>query len=129
MTSRQCFFHQVTGCKKDKIDDQCLPKCAKHTSIINLKDHAFVIDKQKGSHNSLYNNHNFLNLDIVADLAGKFTSLLVDLRDIKTSTQINGSKADFIEALRKLIAGDQAAIERITEQVQPTISNQYTKGI
>jgi hypothetical protein len=54
---------------------------------------------------------------------------LVDLRDIKTSTQINGSKADFIEALRKLIAGDQAAIERITEQVQPTISNQYTKGI
>jgi len=129
MTSRQCFFHQVTGCKKDKIDDQCLPKCAKHASIINLKDNAFVIDKQKGSHNSLYNNHNFLNLDIVGDLAGKFTSLLVDLRDIKTSTQMNGSKADFIESLRKLIAGDQAAIERLTEQVQPTISNQYTKGI
>ncbi|WP_351089635.1 peptidase U32 family protein [Shewanella sp. S1-49-MNA-CIBAN-0167] len=129
MTSRQCFFHQVTGCKKDRVDNQCLPKCAKHASIINVKDNAFVIDKQKGSHNSLYNNHNFMNLDIVGDLAGKFTSLLVDLRDIKTSTQINGSKADFIEALRKLIAGDQAAIERLTEQVQPTISNQYTKGI
>ncbi|WP_282111171.1 peptidase U32 family protein [Shewanella algicola] len=129
MTSRQCFFHQVTGCKKDKIDEQCLPKCSKHASIINVKDNAFVIDKQKGSYNNLYNNLNFMNVDIATDLKGKFTSFLVDLRDINTSTKTKLSKATFIAEVRKLIAGDQAAITRITEQVQPTISHQYTKGI
>ncbi len=79
MTSRQCLFHQTVGCKKKAFDTKCLKKCKKSASIINLKEASFVLDKQKGDHNSLYSEHNFLNTAIPTDLDGVFfpTSLLI----------------------------------------------------
>ena len=35
MTSRQCFFQQMVGCKKNAMGEKCIQKCRKSTSIIN----------------------------------------------------------------------------------------------
>jgi U32 family peptidase len=36
MTSRQCLFHQVTACEKNKIDGNCIQDCMRTASITNL---------------------------------------------------------------------------------------------
>ena len=37
MTSRQCFFQQTVGCKKPTIEDGCMLKCTKATTITNVQ--------------------------------------------------------------------------------------------
>ncbi|MBV1951355.1 MAG: U32 family peptidase, partial [Cycloclasticus sp.] len=53
MTSRQCFFQQTVGCKKPSIEDGCMLKCQKATTITNVKGISFAIDKQKGGYPSI----------------------------------------------------------------------------
>lgn len=48
MTSRQCFFQQTVGCNKPSIEDGCMLKCEKATTITNMKGISFAVDKQKG---------------------------------------------------------------------------------
>ncbi|MBL4815230.1 MAG: U32 family peptidase, partial [Shewanella sp.] len=36
MTSRQCFFQQTVGCNKPSIEDGCMLKCEKATTITNV---------------------------------------------------------------------------------------------
>ena len=45
MTSRQCLFHQVTGCEKDSMDDNCIHHCEKHSTIENLKMRLLLLRK------------------------------------------------------------------------------------
>lgn len=93
MTSRQCFFHQTVGCKKKRFDDKCLRKCDKTASILSLKGEGFVVDKQRGDHNAMYSQTHYLNTDVMADLPLAFNGLMIDLRNIKTDTQVKDSKA------------------------------------
>ncbi|MDF4362457.1 U32 family peptidase, partial [Vibrio parahaemolyticus] len=92
LTSRQCLFQQTEGCRKVKVNKGCLKRCDKRTSIINLKDNPYVVQKQKGSHNSIYSEHNVLNLQVLHDLPQLFTDVLIDLRDIQTETKVSASK-------------------------------------
>jgi hypothetical protein len=46
--------------------------CEKSTTITNVKGVSFAIDKQKGGYPSIYNNEQFLNVDIVNDLGDLF---------------------------------------------------------
>jgi len=68
MTCRLCLFHQVTGCKKNIVDNTCIQKCKKTSSITNLKEVSLFLDKSMGNYNSVYNDSNFLNTEIVSDL-------------------------------------------------------------
>lgn len=129
MSSRQCFFHQVTGCKKDKIDAQCLPDCQKHAQIINLKDASFVLDKQKGHHNCIYDSQHFLNLNVAQDMPGKFSNVLLDLRRIKTSTQLNVPIPELIQATQDLLDGDTNKLQSLEQHIAPTMAKSYRKGI
>jgi len=88
MTSRQCFFQQTVGCKKPTIEDGCMLKCKKSTTITNVKGVTFAVDKQKGGYPSIYNHEQFLNVDIVSDLADLFDEFFIDLTNIGA-----GSKA------------------------------------
>jgi putative protease len=46
MTTRQCMFHQVTGCHKTKIDNKCISNCTKSLlSRTTMKIH-FTLKKQ-----------------------------------------------------------------------------------
>jgi len=129
LTSRQCLFHQVTGCEKNKIDRSCIEKCEKTASITNLKQVSLCIEKSKGNYHSLYNEENFLNTEIVTDIPNLFSSFLVDLRDIQTSTHLKIDKSMLIQLFIKFLAGDTAAGETIRNVIHPSTSTQYVKGI
>ena len=129
MTSRQCLFHQVTGCEKYKIDEACIQSCAKSSSITNLKKEALIIEKSKGNYHHIYNELNFLNTDIPADLPNTFSSFLVDLRDIKTETKIEVDKSRLIQLFENHLKGDVDSKEELQQAIHLTTHTQYKKGI
>ncbi|WP_395354119.1 U32 family peptidase [Vibrio sp. D3] len=130
LTSRQCLFQQTEGCRKIKVNKGCLKRCDKRTSIINLKDNPYVVQKQKGSHNSIYSEHNVLNLQVLHDLPQLFTDVLIDLRDIQTETKVSASKPELIDAFLALLeAHSEQAIQTLNAMIQPTANAQYLKGL
>ena len=129
LSSRQCLFHQVTGCDKNRIDEDCLYKCKKSFVITNLKKQSFYIKKSRGNYHSIYNNANYLNTDIIKDIPDIFSEFTIDLRKIKTDTTINAYKQDIIILFENLLKGSPGALETIRETVHPTTNSQYHKGI
>ena len=129
MTSRVCMFHPVTGCEKNIVDDRCIQRCEKSSSITNLKQVSFVIDKAKGGYHSVYNEYDFLNTDVVADIPNRFSSFLIDLRGIKTSTSTGIEKPDIVKLFMDHLSGDSGATEKLTRVISPATQTQYTKGI
>ncbi len=129
LMSRQCLFHQTVGCKKKRFDNKCLRKCDKSASILSLKDTSFVLDKQRGAHNALYSQQNYMNLQAVTDFPDKFTRFMIDLRDIKTDTQISADKATLVSLFYAYIHGDMSARETLEQTIVGTIHHQYKKGL
>ncbi|EMK3510009.1 U32 family peptidase [Vibrio parahaemolyticus] len=130
LTSRQCLFQQTEGCRKVKVNKGCLKRCNKRTSIINLKDNPYVVQKQKGSHNSIYSEHNVLNLQVLHDLPQLFTDVLIDLRDIQTETKVSASKPELIDAFLALLEDhSEQAVQTLNAMIQPTANAQYLKGL
>ncbi|WP_419209563.1 peptidase U32 family protein [Photobacterium leiognathi subsp. mandapamensis] len=129
LMSRQCLFHQTVGCKKKRFDNKCLRKCDKSASILSLKDASFVLDKQRGAHNALYSQQNYMNLQAVTDFPDKFTRFMIDLRDIKTDTQISADKAMLVSLFNAYIHGDMSARETLEQTIVGTIHHQYKKGL
>ncbi len=130
LTSRQCLFQQTEGCRKVKVNKGCLKRCDKRTSIINLKDNPYVVQKQKGSHNSIYSEHNVVNLQVLHDLPQLFTDVLIDLRDIQTETKVSASKPELIDAFLALLEDhSEQAVQTLNAMIQPTANAQYLKGL
>ncbi|HHG3338020.1 U32 family peptidase [Vibrio parahaemolyticus] len=130
LTSRQCLFQQTEGCRKVKVNKGCLKRCDKRTSIINLKDNPYVVQKQKGSHNSIYSEHNVLNLQVLHDLPQLFTDVLIDLRDIQTETKVSASKPELIDAFLALLEEhSEQTVQTLNAMIQPTANAQYLKGL
>lgn len=130
LTSRQCLFQQTEGCRKVKVNKGCLKRCDKRTSIINLKDSPYVVQKQKGSHNSIYSEHNVLNLQVLHDLPQLFTDVLIDLRDIQTETTVSASKPELIDAFLALLEEhSEQTVQTLNAMIQPTANAQYLKGL
>ncbi len=130
LTSRQCLFQQTEGCRKVKVNKGCLKRCNKRTSIINLKDNPYVVQKQKGSHNSIYSEHNVLNLQVLHDLPQLFTDVLIDLRDIQTETKVSASKPELIDAFLALLEEySEQTVQTLNAMIQPTANAQYLKGL
>lgn len=130
LTSRQCLFQQTEGCRKIKVNKGCLKRCDKRTSIINLKDNPYVVQKQKGSHNSIYSEHNVLNLQVLQDLPQLLTDVLIDLRDIQTETKVTMTKPELIDAFTALLnEHNEQHVEALITMIHPTANAQYLKGL
>ncbi|MGR5210837.1 peptidase U32 family protein [Vibrio rotiferianus] len=130
LTSRQCLFQQTEGCRKIKVNKGCLKRCDKRTSVINLKDNPYVVQKQKGSHNSIYSEHNVLNLQVLQDLPQLFTDVLIDLRDIQTETKVTMTKPELIDAFTTLLnEHNEQNVDALTFAIHPTANAQYLKGL
>lgn len=129
LTSRQCLFQQSMGCKKMRINKGCLPRCQKHTSIINLQDNPYIVDKQKGHYNSLYGEYHYMNMDVINDLSTLYSDYLLDLRQIDTMTQRNLTEQKLVEQFILACGGDPDAVAGIAKSVAPTVKNQYKKGL
>jgi len=129
MTSRQCFFHQLVGCEKERSDADCLESCVRSTNLSNVKKDSFIIDKSRGAYNSIYADTHFLNTDIVTDMPGKFSSFLIDLRDIKTGTGTGQDKAKIIRLFEAHLSGSSESKQQVHQSIHPTNNTQYKKGL
>lgn len=129
MTTKACMFHQVTGCKKNIVDDKCIQKCEKSSSITNLKDISYFIDKEKGGYHTVYNESNFLNTDIISDIPDMFSNFFIDLRDIKTDTVIGMDKLGIVKLFESHLDGDMDSVIELKQNIHPSTHTQYIKGI
>ncbi|NQY25727.1 MAG: U32 family peptidase [Piscirickettsiaceae bacterium] len=129
MTSRQCFFQRTVGCEKPSIEDGCMLKCTKSTTITNTNGVSYAVDKQKGGYPSIYNNEQFLNVDIVNDLGDLFDEFFIDLTDIGSGSKAAPDKAQLITQFEKFLNGDDQAPQNLQQMVELSTSNQYRKGL
>lgn len=139
MTSRQCFFQQSVGCEKPRIDNGCMLSCDKSTSITNLKGISFAIDKQKAGYPSIYNNDQFLNMEIINDLAQLYDGFMIDLTNIGSGDKVSPDKALLIEQFEQLLRVDenanngsdtQLSIQTTLNELVPESTNvQYHNGL
>jgi putative protease len=129
MTCRHCLHHQIEGCDKNIVDEECTLQCNRSASITNMKNVPLLIEKTKGCYHRIFNNHNFLNTAIVTDLPNRFSSFLVDLTAVKTETDVAMDNISLIQSFEKLLNGDPEAKQEIENSIQPTTNSQYKKGI
>jgi len=129
MNSRQCLLHQVVGCEKDRIDEDCIQKCIKSSSITSLKNGPLFIEKGRGNYHCIYNNNNYLNTDVVTDFQDTFAGFFIDLRDVKTETQIEMEKARIIKLFEDMLKGNLGSIKELRQVIYPSTTDQYVKGI
>ncbi|MCK4865837.1 MAG: U32 family peptidase [Gammaproteobacteria bacterium] len=129
MTTIACMFHQVSGCKKNIVDDKCIQRCEKSASITNLKDISYFIDKEKGGYHTVYNETNFLNTDIITDIPDMFSHFFIDLRDIKTGTNVDADKAKIVKLFENHLSGNSDSTTVLNQNIQPSTNTQYTRGI
>ena len=129
MTSRQCLLHQVTGCEKEVMDDDCIQHCVKSSSITNLKKETFFIEKTRGNYHRIYNETNYLNTAVVTEVAELFSGFFIDLTELKTETKIEIDKPGVIQLFENLLNGDPASEKELRQVIHPTTDAQYHKGI
>ena len=129
MTTIACMFHQVSGCKKNIVDDKCIQRCKNSASITNLKDVSYFIDKGKGEYHTVYNENNFLNTDIVTDIPDTFSNFFIDLRDIETGTKLATNKAQTVGIFKNYLNGDPDAVTQLNQNIYPSTNTQYKRGI
>jgi putative protease len=103
--------------------------CEKSTTITNVKGISFAIDKQKGGYPSIYNNEQFLNVDIVNDLSGLFDEFFIDLTDIGSGSKAAPDKAQLITQFESILNGDENAQQNLHKMVELSTRNQYRKGL
>lgn len=127
MVSRQCLFQQTSGCKKIKVNKGCLPRCEKHTSIINLNGSAYVIDKKRGEFNHIYANQHYLNSQVLQELPDKFQHLLIDLREVKTETRSALNAAQLVQLFEQALQTKDT--QSLHQAITNTECNQYKKGL
>jgi putative protease len=106
-----------------------LRDCEKSTSISDLKNHPLFIVKTKGDYHCIYHRHHFLNTDIVEDLPGIFSGFLVDLRKIKTETNIRVNQSEIIQGFEDFLRARPDSKKRIEKNIHPFTNTQYIKGI
>ena len=129
MTSRQCFFQQTVGCNKPSIEDGCMLKCQKATTITNVKGISFAVDKQLGGYPSIYNHEQFLNFDAVKDFSDLFDEFFIDLTDIGSGSKEKQDKAQLIKHFEDFLEGDQQAASTVTGMVTVSTNAQYRQGL
>jgi putative protease len=129
MTSRQCLFHQVSGCEKNQIDDTCMPHCEKSASMTNQKGITSFLSKTKGNYHEVYHETHYLNTRIIEDIPDLFSEYLVDLRDIETTTKAEAEKQEIARCFERFLMRNPGSEEELRRMLHPTTCNQYKQGI
>lgn len=137
MVSRQCFFQQSVGCEKPRIDNGCMLSCDKSASITNLKGESFAIDKQKAGYPSIYNDDQFLNTEIIDDLANLFDDFMIDLTNIGSGGKQSPDKRELIKQFEQLLSINsnnnsesiRKANEALASMVKQSTNEQYHNGL
>lgn len=128
MTTRQCLFHQITGCEKQIVDDSCLYHCHKNAKITNLKSSDYYVEKSEGNYHRIFDESHFLNLKIVNDIPQLFDGFSIDLKNIKTQTKMEESKELMIEQFQRVLKGNKEIVNELSKH-DPSSCFSYIKGI
>lgn len=104
-------------------------KCEKATTIKSVRGVKYSIDKQKGGYPSIYNDEQFLNLDIVNDLPDLFDEFFIDLTNIGSGETAVEDKAQLIEHFQSLLQGKEEAATQLNEMVTLSTNAQYRQGL
>jgi putative protease len=129
MTSRQCFFQQSVGCEKPRIDNGCMLSCDKSTSITNLKGDSFAIDKQLAGYPSIFNQDQFMNMEIINDLAHMFDGFMIDLTNIGMGDKELPDKEMLVQQFEQLLGGNSAFETDLNNLVPQSTNVQYHNGL
>jgi len=129
LSSRQCLHHQVIGCKKNRMDNDCLNTCQKFSTLMTLDNTPLYIEKRKGHYHCIYNDVHFLNTDIIDDIPNLFSRFHIDLREIKNHTTINADNSSLIKAFQNLLNQVPESKTKLRQMIHSTIDTQYKKGI
>ncbi len=129
MTSRQCLFHQVTGCKKNSMDKECIQSCEKTATIRTIKNQTLLIEKARARHHRIFHEKHFLNTAILSEIQNFFSGFSIDLSDIKTATNMEANHTALIHLFENLLIGKPDADKELHQLIQPTTNMQYKKGI
>jgi len=129
MTSRQCFFQRTVGCKKPSIEDGCMLRCEKATTITNVKGISFAVDKQKGGYPSIYNHEQFLNLDAVRDLSELFDEFFIDLTDIGSGSKEKLDKVTLVNEFESFLNDTHRSKDILNNMVKVSTNAQYEQGL
>ncbi|WP_413698704.1 peptidase U32 family protein [Psychromonas sp. KJ10-10] len=129
MTSRQCFFQQTVGCNKPTIEDGCMLKCQKATTITNVKGFSFAVDKQLGGYPSIYNDEQFLNLDVVEEFSSLFDEFFIDLTNIGAGSKAELDKLELLNHFTQLVSGSDESKIALDQMVTLKTQAQYTQGL
>ena len=129
MTSRQCFFQQTVGCNKPTIEDGCMLKCQKATTITNVKGFSFAVDKQLGGYPSIYNDEQFLNLDVVDEFSSLFDEFFIDLTNIGAGSKAELDKRELLNHFTQLVNGSDESKIALDQMVTLKTQAQYTQGL
>ncbi len=129
MTTRQCLFHQITGCEKQIVDDSCLYQCNKNAKITNLKSTDYYVEKSEGNYHRIFDENHFMNLEITNELPHLFNGYSIDLKDIETKTKTEESKESIISLFQKMVKREEGVFEQIKVKLPHTSHHSYTKGI
>ncbi len=85
--------------------------------------------KKKGNYHNIYNDINFLNTAIVTDVPDLFSGFFIDLRDVKTKTEVAADKSALIRLFENLLNGIPSSTEELRQIISPSTKSQYLKGI
>ncbi|MBV1922286.1 MAG: hypothetical protein KUG73_16540, partial [Pseudomonadales bacterium] len=97
--------------------------------ITNVKGITFAIDKQKGGYPSIYNDEQFLNLEVVNDLSGLFDEFFIDLTNIGAGSKAEQDKAQLIKHFENLLQGNEHAATQLNEMISVSTNAQYRQGL
>jgi putative protease len=97
--------------------------------ITNLKNDTVYLEKSEGNYQRIFNEANFLNVDIVTDLPGLFSGFMIDLRNVKTATQTDIDKSEIIRHFENLLTGNPGSKNELLRMIHPTTNTQYKRGI
>jgi len=96
--------------------------CDKSTSITNLKGESFAIDKQLAGYPSIYNQDQFLNTEIIDDLADLFDDFMIDLTNIGAGDKESPDKAQLVAQFEQLLSNDASNNNELSSMVKGTLN-------
>ncbi|MBN1128741.1 MAG: U32 family peptidase [Chitinispirillaceae bacterium] len=129
MNTRQCIIRNIGGCDKEETDRACLVNCSKKATVTDANRNPFFIIKKAGHYTQVYNGRHYLNLDIIADIPGFFSTFVVDLRSIATQTSVGATKEKLLELFADALRQDRGSLNRLRAEIKTTTAGQYARGL
>ena len=88
-----------------------------------------AIDKQKAGYPSIYNQDQFLNMEIINDLSNLFDGFMIDLTNIGAGDKQSPDKAVLIEQFQQLLQGNAIVEQSLNALVPESTNVQYHNGL